>query len=192
MQLNLVAGVAAILLLAGNVATEAREVTERKFVSGGTVRLELAAGEYEIVASRDDNIRVIWDDRGKDADVTLRIDVQASRATLRTDTPWTDGPKIRIELPRRTNVVLKLSAGELDISGIEGSKDISARAGDISIDLGPRDQYRYVNASVRVGELHADPFNVSKDGFFRSFEWTGTGKYELRAHLTVGELHLDR
>ena len=44
------------LLLTGSVA-EAK-VTERKFVSGGTVRLELAAGEYEIVASKDDRIRV--------------------------------------------------------------------------------------------------------------------------------------
>ena len=70
------------LLLAGSVA-EAK-VTERKFISGGTVRLELAAGEYEIVASKDDRIRVSWPDRGKDADVTLRIDVTASRATVRT------------------------------------------------------------------------------------------------------------
>ena len=193
MRLNLVAGAAmTTLVLAGTAAVGAREVTERRFVSGGTVRLELDAGEYEIVASRDDSIRVSWDDRGFDADVELRIDVPASRATLRTDTPWNDGPRIRIELPRRTNVVLKLSAGDLEMSGIEGSKDISARAGDIKISVGPRDQYRYVNASVRIGDLRVEPFNVNKDGFFRSFEWTGKGPYELRAHLTVGDLRLDR
>ena len=101
------AAAALALVLAG---TAAAEVTERKFVSGGTVRLDLAAGEYEIVASKDDRIRVSWPDRGKNADVTLRIDVQASRATVRTETPWKDGPTIRIELPRRTNMIVRLTA----------------------------------------------------------------------------------
>ena len=178
------------LLLAGNVG--AAGVTERKFVSGGTVRLELDAGDYEIVGSRDDRIRVTSDDRDHNADVTLRVDAQSSRATIRVDTPWNEGAKVRIELPRRTNIVLRLSAGDLKISGIEGSKDVSAQAGDVTIDVGSRDQYRYVNAAVRVGDLKADPFNVSKEGLFRSFEWTGKGQFELRARLTVGDLKLDR
>lgn len=185
-------GVAAALavVVVGTLVVQAREV-ERKFVSGGTVRLELDAGDYEIIGSREERIRVTWDDKENDSDVSLRIDSAASRATLRTDTPWHDGAKIRIELPRRTNIVVKLSAGDLDISGIEGSKDVSAGAGDVKIGVGSRDQYRYVNASVRVGELNADPFHVNKDGLFRSFEWTGKGTYELRAHLTVGDLRLD-
>ena len=178
------------LLLTASVANA--EVTERKFVSGGTVRLDLAAGEYEIVASKDDRIRVSWDDRGKDAKVSLRIDVQASKATVRTETPWKDGPSIRIELPRRTNMIMRLTAGDLKIEGIEGSKDVSARAGDVNISVGPREQYRYVKASVTVGDLTSDAFDVNKDGLFRSFEWTGKGQYELRAHLMAGDLKLDR
>ena len=118
--------------------------------------------------------------------------MQASRATVRTETPWKDGPTIRIELPRRTNLIVRLTAGDLKISGIEGSKDVSARAGDVSIDVGPREQYRYVKASVTVGDLTADAFNVNQDGLFRSFEWTGKGQYELRAHLMAGDLKLDR
>ena len=184
------ASAALAMLLAGTVA-EAK-VTERKFISGGTVRLELAAGDYEIVASKDDHIRVSWPDRGKDADVTLRIDVTSSRATVRTETPWKDGPTIRIELPRRTNMLVRLTAGDLKIEGIEGSKDVSARAGDVNISVGPRDQYRYVKASVTVGDLKSDAFDVNKDGLFRSFEWTGKGQYELRAHLMAGDLKLDR
>ena len=190
MRTTVIPVAAALALLVAGTSAEAG-VTERPFVSGGTVRLELDAGEYEIVGSRDDRIRVTWDNREKDTDVTLRIDVKASRATVRTDTPWNDGAKIRIELPRRTNIVLRLSAGDLEISGIEGSKDISAHAGDVTIDVGSRDQYRYATATVRVGDLRAYAFNVHKEGLFRSFEWTGKGKYELRAHLTVGDLRLD-
>jgi hypothetical protein len=185
-----VAAAAMLAVVLVGTLVQASEV-ERRFVSGGTVRLELDAGDYEIVGSRNERIRVSWDDRKNDSDVVLRIDTTASRATVRTDTPWHDGATIRIELPRRTNIVVKLTAGDLDISGIEGSKDVSAGAGDVTIGVGSRDQYRYVNASVKVGELHADPFNVNKDGLFRSFEWSGKGSYELRAHLTVGDLKLD-
>jgi hypothetical protein len=191
MRTIVVPAAAALAVVLAGTAAEA-EVTERKFVSGGTVRLDLAAGEYEIVASKDDRIRVSWPDRGKNADVTLRIDVQASRATVRTETPWKDGPTIRIELPRRTNMIVRLTAGDLKISGIEGSKDVTARAGDVSIDVGAREQYRYVTASVTVGDLTADAFNVNQDGLFRSFEWTGKGQYELRAHLMAGDLKLNR
>ena len=179
------------LVLFGILVAQAREVTERRFVSGGTVRLDLDAGDYDIVGSRDDRIRIDWDDRKQDAEVRLRIDLESSRATVKTDTPWHDGAKMRIELPRRTNIIVKLSAGDLTISGIEGSKDVSAHAGDVKIGVGSRDQYRYVNASVRAGDLNANPFNVRKEGLFRSFEWTGTGRYELRAHLTVGDLKLE-
>ncbi len=179
------------LALAGMPAAQAREVTERKFVSGGTVRLDLDAGDYDIVASRDDRIRIAWDDRKHDSEVSLRVDLASSRATVRTDTPWHDGAKMRIELPRRSNLVVKMSAGDLTIDGIEGSKDVSAAAGDVKIGVGSRDQYRYVNASVRVGDLNTGPFNVRTGGLFRSFEWTGTGAYELRAHLTVGDLKLN-
>jgi hypothetical protein len=192
MRTTVIPVAAALALLVGGSTAETAEVTERQFVSGGTVRLELDAGEYEVVGSRDDRIRVTWDDREKNTDVSLRIDVKASRATVRTDTPWNDGAKIRIELPRHTNIVVRLTAGDLEISGIEGSKDVSAHAGDVTIDVGSREQYRYATATVRVGDLRADAFNVHKEGLFRSFEWTGKGKYELRAHLTVGDLRLDR
>ena len=75
MRTTVIPVAAALALLVAGSTAEAG-VTERQFVSGGTVRLELDAGEYEIVGSRDDRIRVTWDDGQKDTDVSLRIDVQ--------------------------------------------------------------------------------------------------------------------
>ena len=162
----------------------------RPFVQGGTAYLDLSAGEYEITASPDDVIRVTSRNRGRD-DVDLIVTAKGSRADVEVDGPSGDGVEVEIQLPRRTNVVIRLSAGELSIYGIEGSKDVSARAGEVRIGVGDANQYRQVNASVRIGELAARAFNVEKGGFFRSFEWTGKGKYDLKAHLTVGELRLD-
>ena len=81
---------------------------------------------------------------------------------------------------------------ELHIAGIDGSKDVSAQAGELHIEVGDTAQYRNVNASVRIGEVNAEAFHVEKGGFFRSFQWTGKGPYDLRASLTVGELTLGR
>ena len=187
---------AALLTLAvlplAPLAAQAKTI-ERQFVSGGTVQLDLSAGDYDIVASPDNRIRITLTDRGKDnPDAYVDIDIKGSIASIETDGPMTDGLDVRIELPRLTNIVLKLSAGDLKVAGVEGSKDVSAGAGDVSIAVGPRDQYRRVNASIRIGDLNAEPFNVRKEGFLRSFEWSGNGKYDLRAHLTVGDLKLTR
>jgi hypothetical protein len=182
--------------LVANIASPASasaqdRTLQRTFAQGGTAHLDLSAGEYEITASPDDTIRVAWRTDGRDDDVDVRIDVRGSRADVEIDGPSNDGVHVQLQLPRRTHVVVDLSAGELELSGIEGSKDVTVRAGEVRIKVGNRDQYRRVDASVRIGELAANAFNVNKGGFFRSFEWTGKGQYDLRAHLTVGELRLD-
>jgi len=161
MKLSAALTTLAVMLLAP-LAAQA-ETIERQFVSGGTVRLDLYAGDYDIVASRDDRIRITLTDRGRnDPDAYVDIDIKGSQATIETDNSFDDGLDVRIELPRRTHIVLKLTAGDLKVEGIEGSKDVSARAGDVTIAVGARDQYRHVNASIRIGDLNAEPFNVNK------------------------------
>ena len=167
------------------------EVLDRAFAPGGTVVLDLSAGEYEIVGTADNRIHVDW--RESDSrDVNVDVDVKGREATIWIDGPLTQGAEALVELPQRTNLVVTLSAGELRIRRLEGSKNVSARAGEIEIEVGARDQYRQVDASVRIGELRADAFDVKKEGFFRSFTWAGKGQYDLRAHLTVGELNLQK
>ena len=184
------AGLVASLGLPASADAQDRTV-QRSFAQGGTAHLDLSAGEYEITASPDETIRAVWRTEGRDDDVDVRIEVRGGRADVEIDGPSSNF-HVELQLPRRTNVVIELSAGELELSGIEGSKDVSARAGEIRIAIGDREQYRRVDASVRIGELAAEAFDVTKGGFFRSFEWSGKGQYDLRAHLTVGELRLDR
>ena len=176
----------AVLAQAGQAQGD--RAVQRSFPQGGTIHLDLSAGEYEITASPDDSIRVTWNP--KDDDVDVIVDVKGSRADVEIDGPRSDGVHVQVQLPRRSNVVISLTAGELEMRGIEGSKDIDVRAGEVRLGVNPS-QYRQVNASVRIGELAARAFNVDKGGFFRSFAWTGQGQYDLKAHLTVGEMVLD-
>ena len=83
-----------------------------------------------------------------------------------------------------------LTAGDLTVDGIEGNKDIESHAGDLTIDVGRAEDYSHVDAALWAGDLEAPPFNVSKGGLFRSFDWKGGGAYTLHAHLKAGDLRL--
>jgi hypothetical protein len=184
-------GVFAVLLAIRPSAQNANTLIERPFAAGGTVNLDLSAGGYRIRGQDGDRLRIQWRTRRpEDASrAHVAAEVKGTNATVMTDGPR-NGFEVQIDVPRRTDLYLRLSAGDLDIRGIEGNKDVSVWAGDISIEVGDTERYRRVDASVRVGDLGARAFNVSKEGLFRSFQWTGNGAYDLRASLFAGDLKL--
>ena len=67
---------------------------------------------------------------------------------------------------------------------------VGLEPGTIVFDIGQPEQYRFVEASVRAGDLTAAPFKVSKGGLLRSFTWTGKGPYSLKVKLFAGDLTL--
>jgi hypothetical protein len=172
-------------------SSAAADTIEREFPSGGRVDMDLSAGEYRIDASQEDRIRIHWtsDERRRGRPV-IRAEVRGSEATLITDGPSRKHFRVRIELPRRTDLHVRLTAGDLALRGIEGNKDVELHAGELDIDVVKPEDYRRVEATVWAGELQAVPFNVVKEGLFRSFTWNGQGTYRFRAHLKAGELRM--
>jgi hypothetical protein len=85
---------------------------------------------------------------------------------------------------------IRLTAGELSVDKVEGNKDIGLHAGEIDIDVVRPEDYHSVSASVWAGEVHAAPYHLSKEGLFRSVDWTGKGPYRLEARLKAGEVRL--
>ena len=99
--------------------------------------------------------------------------------------------EVKIEVPRRTNVSVRMFAGEVRVEQVKGDKDIDLGAGQITISSIHDGDYRNVNASVSVGEVQARAFGADKSGFFRSFTRTNSsGDYRLQAHVTTGEIDL--
>ena len=76
-------------------------------------------------------------------------------------------------MPERSDLYVRLTAGDIRIEDIRGNKDIELHAGDVRIDVGRADDYNSVDASVWAGDIKAEPFNTIKGGLFRSFEWNG-------------------
>jgi hypothetical protein len=180
-------------LLAGVPAQQSAENTpfERPFVSGGTIRLNLSAADYRIQGRPEEKIRVSWrlDRPEQGRQVQVAADVTGRTAVVRTSGPK-NGLHFTIELPERSDLDVDLSAGDLDVRGIEGNKTLSMWAGDVTMDVGRPELYRDVEASVRFGDISAHPFQVTTGGVFRSFKWTGSGKYSVRAKLFAGDLTL--
>ena len=164
---------------------------DKPFPKAGTIRMSLAAGDYQISGRGDERIRVSWraDRPEQGANIRAAAEIRGNAATVTTG-GFRNGVHFVIDVPARSDIEIELSAGDLEVRGIEGSKRIESWAGDVSIDVGQPDQYRSVEASVRAGDLRAKPFKVSKGGLFRSFSWTGKGPYSLKAKLFAGDLTL--
>lgn len=171
-------------------ATAGQGTTEKAFSPGGRVRMDLSAGAYRIEAGRDDRIVVRWESRhGDEGFVHVDVSVRGADASISARGPK-DRFSVVIELPARTDIDTRLTAGDLRIRDIVGSKDIHLWAGDVDVDVCRPEEYRSVEAGVTVGELSATAFHVTKGGLFRSFSWRGPGKYNLKVNLTAGNVSL--
>ena len=164
---------------------------DQPFPKAGTIRMNLAAGDYRISGRAEERIRVAWraDRPEQAANLKAAAEVRGNAAVI-TTSGFKDGVHFTIDLPARSDVEIDLTAGDLDVRGLEGNKRVESWAGDVSIDIGQPSQYRTVEASVRAGDLTAQPFKVATGGLMRSFNWTGNGPYSLKVKLFAGDLTL--
>jgi hypothetical protein len=157
------------------------------------LNIDLRSGDYKIVGSTAQKVtvRTTGDRAEKGREVSLTFKHMNSRAELRlTGGPTNNGPSILIEVPKASNLIVRMPFGDLNIAGVSGDKDVEMHAGDLNIEVGNPADYGHVDASVNAGDLNAGPFGETKDGLFRSFEKTGTGHYRLHAHVGAGDLNL--
>jgi hypothetical protein len=180
------------LALAAPVQKSTDHTSSFDVAAGQEIRMDLSAGEYKIVGGAEGKVRVSWwsDDRYDADHVHVRFRTENGRARL--DTERTKDVRFVIEVPAQSNLHIRMSAGELSVSGVEGNKDLGLTAGELRVDVGDPSNYRTVHSSVRIGEISARPFNVNKEGFFRGIDINGNGKYSLRATVGVGEVVLAR
>jgi hypothetical protein len=170
-----------------------QQTVERSFSEGGIVTLTLSSGDYTVRAGASDRVRVQWraEDVEHDKDmkkIQVVSDVFERVLTIRTKGP-TNHARFTIEIPARSDVHLRMRAGDVRIEGIEGNKNVRMTAGDLHIDVQP-DSLRHVHASVSIGDLNARSLGIAKDGFKNSLDWFGEGRYTLDARLFAGDVVL--
>lgn len=162
------------------------------FPSGSQLTLHLRSGDYRLVGREENKISVRV--TAKDPDKAREIKVRFERFDKSAELSVSGGPKndvqITIEVPSSTGLFVRMPAGQLELSGITGDKDIQLHAGELIVGVGNPADYSHIDASVTTGGLEAAPFGESHGGLFRSFQKEGHGKYKLHAHVGAGELTL--
>jgi hypothetical protein len=185
---------AALVLASANLpAQEAPEATvQQKFTSGGAIRLHLQAGGYNITPTDSENIVVTCRARSDGQLRTVKVAIKPAGASADVyvlDTPHNNFTAT-IQVPRHSDLWVRLTAGELDVGSVEGNKDLELNAGSLRVDIPRPQEYGQRDASVTTGSIESSAFEVSKGGLFRSFSQHGPGKYRLHAHVMAGEIVL--
>jgi len=156
---------------------------------GSQLAIDTRSGDIEIVGGGASALRVTC--KMRDGSPADSIKVSLAAGHLRVYGGPNRDVQIRIEIPAKTNLLVRSTAGDMTVSGIAGNKDIELRAGDLTIHVGAPESYRVAEASVMAGDLNATAFGVVKDGLFRSFRKDNSqGQYRLRAKLMAGNLNL--
>lgn len=190
---------AALLIATAAIAQNKIEVDdvshhpfETDFPSGGELTLHIRSGDIHILGAHDKKLTV--NAGGSEGAWSNNIDARFNRTGNSGDLDVSGGPHnqvtITVHVPENTNLWIRIPAGNVEVTGITGDKDVSLHAGNLEIAVGDPASYGHVEASVTSGDIEATPFGESHGGLFRSFEKSGTGKYKLVARLWAGDLVL--
>jgi hypothetical protein len=188
----------AVLLLALPVVAEKKVQVDdlshhpfaTDFPSGGQLNLYIRSAEIHI-AGDDDNklaVRIGGGEGSESTDIETRFERSGNSADLYVSGGPHNGVIVTVQVPRNSNLFVRVPAGDVDVRGITGDKDIELHAGDLKIEVGNPADYALVEASVTSGDIEARPFGESHGGLFRSFKKTGSGKYKLVARLWAGDI----
>ena len=158
--------------------------------AGQPLRLDLSAGDYQIKAGDSDRVVITVHPKhpGDLKKVSYGLNTKGEQAVVKVNGPRNFSATI--EVPPHVDLTVRLSAGDLSLAGVQGSKDIETHAGDLTVDVVDPQQYGNVDLSVTAGDIDASPFNASKSGLGRSFHQNGPGKYRLHVHCGAGDIRL--
>ena len=163
---------------------------DAKFAPGGQIKMDICPGQLDLVGTDDNVVRISYHGRAEAEDLNVRLQLSGNHADLRVRGCPNNKFEMTVEVPKTSNLYVRMFAGQMNLSDITGDKDVELHAGQLNMDIGKPEDYFRVEASVLTGSVEASAFNVSKGGLFRSFEHGGPGKYRLHAHVGAGEIDL--
>jgi hypothetical protein len=188
LQIALVLALSVFTLAADASPDSLNPSIEKQFVTGGQIDLNLSAGGYVIRGTTDNRISIELNP-SQAPHVRADIKIEGSRARIDVNGPEHNF-QATIYVPQRSDLVISQSVGDLRIQAVEGNKNIDLNVGSLKVDVPKAADYADVDATVRIGSLKAPAWNAQRDGFFRSLEAHGQGKYSLNAHVGVGDMTL--
>ena len=173
------------------IAAEATQPVTLAFKTGGSIRMNLPSGGVDVVGTPDERITVSWRSNSADLDRKVKVDLReesnGKEAVVVIDAPG-NHIRYRVEVPRQSNIAIRMSAGDCAVRSVQGDVSASLLAGNLELRVAEPRDYRLVRGSVTSGGLSAKPWGIDKGGLFRSFEATGDGRHEIRMEVLAGQL----
>jgi hypothetical protein len=168
----------------------------RDFAAGGMVHVRLAVGDLHIKRGDSNKISLHYtvkswrESHVKESHVD--IDVHGRDAYVEFHAPTSGNTQfdVELEVPQNTNLEVHEKVGDLRIENVEGDKDLQLGVGDIRVEFG-RSAYHLVRASTSIGDVNTSTGDVSAGLLGKTLKYYGDGKYELRAHVSIGDISLE-
>ena len=168
----------------------------RDFVAGGMLHVRLRVGDVHIKRSDSNKIRLHYtvksrrESRIKEAHVDIEIRGRDANIEFHAPTGGNTQFDVELEVPQSTNLDVHEKVGDLTVDDIEGDKDLELGVGDIRVAVG-RAAYHLVRASTSIGDVNGDGYGETSGFLGKTLKYHGDGKYELRAHVGVGDITLE-
>jgi hypothetical protein len=174
---------------------EETHTDSRAFVAGGYLHLRMSVGDLHV--KRGDSAKInlrytiksLHENNIKSARVDF--DVHGNDATIEFHAPTGGNTQfdVELEVPAQTNLDLHEKVGDVTVDEIEGDKDLELGVGDIRV-AREHATYRLVRASSGIGDVNSD-YGEASGWLGKTLHYHGDGKYELRAHVGVGDITLE-
>lgn len=175
---------------------EESHTDSREFVSGGYVHVRLSVGDLHIKRGDSARIRLEYTVKSRREshlkEARVDFDVRGNDATVEFHAPAGGNTQfdVELEVPATTHLDIHQKVGDLTVDSIEGDKDLNLGVGDIRIST-EHAGYRLVNASTGIGDVNSEGYGETSGWLGKTLKYHGDGKYELRAHVGVGDIKLE-
>ncbi len=168
----------------------------RDFAAGGFVHVRLSVGDVHVKRGDTAKISLHYTIKSRHEtnvkEARVDFDVKGSDATIEFHAPNGGNTQfdVDLEVPQNTNLDVHAKVGDVTVEDVEGDKDLNLGVGDIRVNSG-HTGYRVVNASTGIGDVNGDGYGETSGWLGKKLKYHGDGKYELRAHVGVGDINLE-
>jgi hypothetical protein len=169
----------------------------RDFVTGGMLHVRLSVGDMRVTRSDSNRIRLHYTVKSRRESAVrnahVEFEVHGRDANIELRAPTTGGNTqfdVELEVPQNTHLDVHEKVGDLTVGDVEGDKDLELGVGDIRVAVA-RASYHLVRASTSIGDVNGDGYGETSGWLGKTLKYNGDGKYELRAHVGVGDITLE-
>jgi hypothetical protein len=168
----------------------------RDFAAGGMLHVRLSVGDLHIKRGEANKISLHYTVKsrheGNIKEARVDFDVRGNDASIEFRAPYGSNTQfdVELEVPANTNLDVHEKVGDLVVEDVEGDKDLELDVGDIRL-AKASSVYRSVRASTGIGDVNSDGYGETSGWLGKTLKYRGDGKYELRAHVGVGDITLE-